>query len=56
MLAMSKFELSYAYPFVSLNYVIVFIAGFFLFNESLTPAKIIGSLIVVAGIIIIAKG
>jgi len=56
MLAMTRFEISYAFPFVSLNYVIIFAASFFLFNESITFPKIIGSLIVIAGIIVIAKG
>lgn len=56
MLAMSKFELSYAYPFVSLNYVIVFVAGLLFFNETITLSKIIGSLIVITGIIVLARG
>lgn len=56
MLAMTKFEISYAYPFVSLNYILVLLAGFFLFNESLTLTKIVGSLIVIVGVVLIAKG
>ena len=53
---MTKFEISYAYPFVSLNYILVLLAGFFLFNESLTLTKIVGSLIVIVGVVLIAKG
>lgn len=56
MLAMTRFEISYAFPFVSLNYVLILAASFFLFNESITLPKIIGSLIIIAGIIVIAKG
>lgn len=56
MLAMTRFEISYAFPFVSLNYVFILAASFFLFNESITLPKLIGSLIVIAGIIVIAKG
>ena len=56
MLAMTKFDLSYAYPFVSLNYVFIMAAGFFLFNESMSPAKIAGSALVVIGILVMAKG
>lgn len=56
MLAMTKFEISYAFPFVSLNYVIILFASFFVFNEQLSVAKLVGSLIVVLGIVVIAKG
>ena len=56
MLAMTRFEISYAYPFVSLNYVIVLAASVILFNESLSPPKIIGTIFVIVGIIVISKG
>jgi multidrug transporter EmrE-like cation transporter len=56
MLAMTKFDISYAYPFVSLNYILILIAGFFLFNEPINLTKIAGSGLVIIGIIIISKG
>lgn len=56
MLAMTKFEISYAYPFVSLNYILVLVAGFFLFNEAISATKLAGSALVILGIIVIAKG
>ena len=56
MLAMTKFEISYAYPFVSLNYILVLGAGFLLFNESINAAKLAGSALVVLGVIVIARG
>ena len=56
MLTMTKFEISYAYPFVSLNYVLVLVAGFLLFHESVSAAKLAGSVLVILGIIVIAKG
>ena len=56
MLAMTKFEISYAYPFVSLNYIFVLMAGFLIFNESVSMEKFIGSALVVLGIIVLAKG
>ena len=52
MLAMTKFEVSYAFPFVSLNYVLILFASFFIFNEQLTMAKLIGTVIVAIGIIV----
>ena len=56
MLAMTRFEISYAYPFVSLNYVIVLTASILLFNESLSLPKIVGTVLVIAGIVVISKG
>lgn len=56
MLAMTRFEISYAYPFVSLNYILVLAAGFFFFNEALSVNKLVGSALVIVGIIVIAKG
>jgi multidrug transporter EmrE-like cation transporter len=56
MLAMTRFEVSYAFPFVSINYILVLIASIYLFNESLTITKLTGTLIVALGIIIIARG
>jgi len=56
LLAMTKFEISYAYPFVSLNYILVLAAGFVLFNESINAPKLAGSALVVLGIVVIARG
>ena len=54
-MAMTKFQLSQAYPFMSLTYVIVFALSVFLFNEELNLHKTIGCALVLLGIIIIAK-
>jgi drug/metabolite transporter (DMT)-like permease len=56
MLAMTKFEISYAFPFVSLNYIIILFSGFLIFNESISITKILGSALVILGIVIMAKG
>lgn len=56
MLAMTKFEVSYAFPFVSLNYILILVASVLLFNESFTITKFVGSTIVMVGIIVLAKG
>lgn len=56
MLAMTKFEVSYAYPFVSMTYIFVLAAGALLLHESMSPAKLLGSTLIVLGIIVIARG
>src|SRR3954452_7147674 len=41
MLTMTRFEVSYAFPYVSLNYVLVLFASAFLFNEAVTMSKLV---------------
>lgn len=56
MLAMTKFEISYAFPFVSLNYIFMLMAGVLIFGETMSPLKLLGSFVVVIGLLILAKG
>ena len=34
---LSKVEVSYAYPFLSVGYIVAMLAGYFLFNENVSP-------------------
>src|SRR5699024_1536857 len=52
MAAMTKFEISYAYPFMSLSFVLVFIFFVFFFGDSFSIQKIAGIACIVLGIII----
>jgi multidrug transporter EmrE-like cation transporter len=54
--AMTKFELSYAYPFMSLAFVLVLVMGTLLFHEALTVPKVLGILLIVMGIIVSSRG
>ena len=55
MVAMTKFEISYAYPFTSLSFVLVFIISIYLFSETFSIGKIVGLLLIVAGVIVTSK-
>jgi multidrug transporter EmrE-like cation transporter len=52
MAAMTKFELSYAYPFMSLAFVLVLILSAVVFQEAITLPKMVGLALIVAGIIV----
>jgi|ERR1022692_3916172 multidrug transporter EmrE-like cation transporter len=52
MAAMTKFDLSYAYPFMSLNFVLVLLLSGFLFHEPLSTPKVIGLALIMLGIIV----
>ena len=56
MIAMTKFEISYAYPFTLLGLVLVTIFSVIFFGESINAYKIIGIVVIVLGIILISKG
>lgn len=55
MLAMTKFEISYAYPWVSLNFILMLLLGVFLFDESFNSAKVLGTFLVIGGIVLITR-
>ena len=54
--ALSRFQLSYAYPFMSLNFVLVVFLSFFIFHDSVNWYKIIGLLIICIGVFIVSRG
>jgi multidrug transporter EmrE-like cation transporter len=56
MAAMTKFELSYAYPFVSITFVLVVLSGAIFFNEPLSWPKIAGMVLIVGGILVGSQG
>ena len=56
MIAMTRFELSYAYPFMSLAFVFVLILSAIFFHEAVTVPKALGVALIMAGIIIGSRG
>lgn len=56
MAAMTKFELSHAYPFIGLTYVLIILISGILFHEAITFPKIIGVTLIVIGIIVGSQG
>jgi drug/metabolite transporter (DMT)-like permease len=55
MITLMKFELSYAYPWTSLLYLYMLVAGYFLFGDVITAKKILGSLVIVLGVVLVAR-
>lgn len=56
MAAMTKLQLSYAYPFMSLAFVLIMVASAVFFNEPITPLKIAGISLVILGLIVGSQG
>ena len=55
MSVLSKVEVSYAYPFLSVGYVVSAMAGYALFNENLSPIRIAGIIVICIGVILISR-
>ena len=56
MAAMTKLDLSHAYPFTSLAFVLVTIASAWFFHEPMTGPKIAGIALICLGIIVGSQG
>jgi multidrug transporter EmrE-like cation transporter len=53
--ALTKFNLSYAYPFMSISFILVLFSSYYFFNEPLSVMKIGGVLLIITGLIIASK-
>jgi drug/metabolite transporter (DMT)-like permease len=53
--ALSRVDLSYAYPFASLSYAVMLVAAWQLFNEDITPFRLLGTLVVCLGVFLISR-
>jgi len=56
MAAMTKLDLSYAYPFMSLAFVLVLICSALFFHEVINGPKVVGLLLIILGIIVTSRG
>lgn len=56
MAALKYLDLSRAYPFMSVSYIVVLFLSAWLLRENLSLGKVLGSLMIVAGIIVVSKG
>ena len=53
--ALTRVDVSIAYPMLSLGYVIVTLAAWFLFNEPISAVKILALSIIIFGIVLLAN-
>ncbi len=53
---LSRLQLSIAYPFVALNYVLILVASHFLLRETITPLKIVGVIVIMSGVYLVSRG
>lgn len=56
MAAMTKFDLSHAYPFMGLSFVLVLLGSGIFFGEAITAMKLVGTALIVFGIMVASQG
>ena len=55
MAVLSKVEVSFAYPFLSIGYVVAALVGYYFFDESLTFTRIAGIMVICVGVYLISR-
>jgi multidrug transporter EmrE-like cation transporter len=55
LLVLARAEVSYAYPFLSVGYVVVTLMGYFIFQENLSWMRVIGISIIIVGVILLSR-
>ncbi len=55
MWAGKHYQLSYIYPFMSINFIVATLIGSWLFHERITFGKVVGSLLIVLGVYVLTN-
>ena len=55
MLALTRFDLTYAFPFTGVSFVLILVAGAYLFGEHVSLARVAGTLLVVLGLVVVVR-
>lgn len=56
LIVISAVDLSFAYPFIGLTYVLILIVSKFILKESVNPIRWIGAAIITIGVVVISRG
>jgi uncharacterized membrane protein len=56
LVALSQKDLSYVYPFISLTFIIVLFLSYFVLKEQVSTARIVGTIIIIVGLMVIVRG
>lgn len=55
MVVLSKVEVSFAYPFLSIGYVVAAVIGYYFLGESLSLSRLAGILVICIGVFLISR-
>ncbi|OAN45760.1 multidrug resistance protein [Chloroflexus islandicus] len=55
LITLSRIDLSVAYPFVSLNHIIIFLLAWLVLHEQVNPLRAAGVIVICAGMLMVAR-
>ena len=55
MAVLSKVEVSFAYPFLSVGYVVAAVVGYYFFGEAISVIRVVGIVIICIGVYLISR-
>lgn len=55
LLVLSRVQVSFAYPMLSIGYIVNALAAYYLFDEPLTSVRMLGIFIIIAGVYLVAQ-
>jgi multidrug transporter EmrE-like cation transporter len=55
LLVLARVEVSYAYPFLSVGYVVVTAMGYLIFQENLSWMRVIGIAVIIVGVLLLSR-
>ncbi len=55
LLVLARVEVSYAYPFLSVGYVVVTVVGYFIFQEDLSWMRVVGIAVIIVGVLLLSR-
>ena len=55
LIVLSKVDVSYAYPFLSIGYILSAVVGYLAFHESVAPIRVAGIVVICIGVILISR-
>jgi drug/metabolite transporter (DMT)-like permease len=53
--ALSRVDLNFAYPFASINYIIMLVASWAMFDEKITLSRLFGTFVIGIGVLLISR-
>lgn len=55
LLVLSRVQVSFAYPMLSIGYIVNALAAYYLFGEPLTSMRMLGIFVIIAGVYLVAQ-
>ena len=55
MAVLSRVEVGFAYPFLSIGYVVAAVAGYYFWGENLSVNRILGIIVICIGVVLISR-